>query len=136
MESQDPHGAVSSVIKITRKATRIVQLAPFAYLVFFVAYLILGAFAPDDVLCTLDKVALTSPLATGGLLVASRLFKLCRWHKIACLLPTSSQIEGFVDSYLFTFTQEEIICINISLGIIALCFLVFAYRHFFNNARQ
>lgn len=49
MDSQDRQGAVSSVIKILRKATRIVQLAPFAYLVFFVVYLILGSFEPEGV---------------------------------------------------------------------------------------
>lgn len=42
MENPDPRGAVSSVIRILRKATRIVQLAPFAYLAFYAAYMLLG----------------------------------------------------------------------------------------------
>ena len=130
MDSQDPRSAVSSVIAILRKATRIVQLAPFAYLAFYVAYMLGGLFIPDDFLCSLDKVAGVSPLTTGMMLVGSRLFKLCRWHKIACLLPMSSQVEGYVDSFIITFTQEEILCINISIGIIALVFLVAAIRHF------
>lgn len=130
MDSQDPRGAVSSVIKVLRKATRIVQLAPFAYLVFFVVYMLFGWAVQDEALCMIDKVAGMSPLATGGLLIGSRLFKLCRWHKVACLLPFSSQIEGFVDSYIITFTQNEIILINVAIGILSLAFIFAAVRHF------
>lgn len=107
------------------------QLAPFAYLVFYIAYMLFGYFASEEALCVADSLLTISPATTGMMLVGSRLFKLCRWHKAACLLPMSSQVEGYVDSFIITFTQEEIICINISIGIIALVFLVLAYRHFF-----
>ena len=130
MDSQDPSGAVSSVIKVLRKATRIVQLAPFAYLVFFVAYMLFGWAVQDEALCMIDKVAGVSPLATGGLLVGSKLFKLCRWHKVACLLPFSSQVEGFIDSYIITFTQNEVILINTAIGMLSLLFIILAVRHF------
>ena len=131
MDSPDPHGAVSNVIKILRKATRIVQLVPFAYLCFYAVYMLLVCFASEETLCLADSLLTISPVATGGMLAASKLFKLCRWHRIACLLPSSSQLEGYIDSYLFTFTQEEILLINSLIGIAALAFLVFAYRHFF-----
>lgn len=135
MDSPDPHGAVSSVIRILRKATRIVQLAPFAYLCVYAAYLLLGYFASEEALCLADSVLTVSPITTVGMLAASRIFKLCRWHRIACLLPTSSQVEGYIDCYLFTFTQEEILAINIMLGLVALTFLILAIRHF-SNARK
>jgi len=130
MDSQDPSGAVSSVIKVLRKATRIVQLAPFAYLVFFVVYMLFGWAVQDETLCMIDKVAGVSPLATGGLLIGSKLFKLCGWHKVACLLPFSSQVEGFVDSYIVTFTQNEVIFINTAIGMLSLLFIILAIRHF------
>lgn len=131
MDSPDLQGAVSSVIRILRKATRLVQIAPFAYLLFYAAYLLLGAFASEEILCFADSLFTLSPVATGGMLVASRLFKLCRWHKCACLLPCSSQVEGYIDSFVFTFTQEEILAINIIIGVATLAFLALAYRHFF-----
>ena len=130
MEAPDPSGAVSSVIRILRKATRIVQLAPFAYLLFYVAYMLFGYFASEEALCVADSLLTISPATTGMMLVGSRLFKLCRWHKAACLLPVSSQVEGYIDSYLITFTQGEIFAINITLGLVALTFLILAIRHF------
>ena len=102
MDSPDPSDAVSSVIRILRKATRLVQLAPFAYLVFYAVYILACSFVPDELLSAADAIMFASPATTGGMLVASRLFKLCRWHKAACLIPFSSQLEGYIDEFLGT----------------------------------
>lgn len=136
MENPDPSGAVSSVIRILRKATRIVQLAPFAYLVFYVAYMLFGYFASEEALCVADSLLTISPATTGMMLVGSRLFKLCGWHKTACLIPMTSQVEGYVDSFIITFTQEEIIFINTAIGLTALIFLFLAIKHFTHARRQ
>ena len=136
MEAPDPSGAVSSIVRILRKATRIVQLAPFAYLVFYVAYMLFGYFASEEALCVADSMLTISPATTGMMLAGSRLFKLCRWHKAACLLPMTSQVEGYVDSFIITFTQEEIILINTAIGLAALAFLILAIKHFTHARRQ
>jgi len=113
-----------------------VQLAPFAYLLFYVAYLFAGAFVSEELLCMADSIMTVSPLTTIGMLAASRLLKLCQWHKIACLLPTSSQVEGYIDSFVITLTQEEIIFINLSIGIIALLFFFAAIVHFTDGFKE
>ena len=134
MDSHDrQRDAVSRVIEILRKVTRIVQIAPFVYLAFYSAYLIIGCFSSDALVSLADGVIFSSPFATTGMLFLSRLLKLCRWHKAACLIPSASQIEGIIDSYLFTFTQNEIILINTALGILSLAFIIRAHRHFFNG---
>ena len=130
MDNPDPHAAVSNVIKILRKATRLVQLAPFAYLCVYAAYMLFGGFASEEALCVVDPLLTISPMATGGMLAASHLFKLCRWHRIACLLPATSQVEGYIDSFVITFTQEEVLLINTAIGLVSLVFLVLAIRHF------
>lgn len=130
MDNPDQRNAVKAVFSILRKATRIVQLAPFAYLVFYAAYLLSSAFVDDTALGFADTMFLVSPITTIGLLVASRLFKLCTWHKVACLLPTSSQVEGFIDNFVFQFTQQEVSLINALLAAVALFFLAAAIRHF------
>lgn len=137
MDSQDrQRDAVSRVFGILRKVTRLVQLAPFVYLAFYSAYLIFGCFVQDDIVSLADGVMFSSPLATAAMLVLSRVLKLCRWHKAACLIPSASQIEGVVDSYLFSFTQVEIIIINILFGVVSLVFLIVANKHFFHDGRK
>lgn len=137
MDSRDrQRDAASKIIAVLRKATRIVQLAPFVYLAFYSAYLFLGGLVSDEFVSVADGIMVASPVATTGMLVLSRVFKLCRWHRAACLIPSASQVESIVDSYLFTFTQSEIILINVIIGIISSLFLIIANKHFFHDGRK
>lgn len=135
MDNPDPRNAVKAAFAILRKATRIVQLAPFAYLCFYAVYLLVGSLAEDNMLSLADSLMMLSPITTIGFLVASRLFKLCAWHKIACLLPSASQVEGYIDSFVFQFTQQEIIFINAALGLLAIVYVIAAIKHFYGCKR-
>lgn len=136
MDSPDQRSAVSSVIRILRRLTRLVQLAPFAYLLLYSAYLLFSWFLPDSLLGLMDSIVFVSPAASGGMLVLSRMLKLCKWHRTAILIPFSSQIEAYVDSFVFTFTENEIALINVALGVSAFVFLLMANKHFFHNGRK
>lgn len=132
MDNQDQrHGAVNRIVVILRKATRIVQLIPFFYLVAFALCLFISLFCNEFMVGIFDALLTITPVTTGTFLVLSKLFRLCRWHKAACLLPTIPQAESAIDTYLITFTQVEVICMHILLCIIVALFLVKAYRHFF-----
>lgn len=135
MDSQDRRGAVSRLVDILRKVTRVVQVAPFVYLALYSLYMIAGAFAPDDVVGIADGVMFNSPSITILFLVLSRLLRLCKWHKAACLIPSASQVEGVVDCYLFQFTQTEIVLINILIGVVSLLFLAKANKRFFADGK-
>jgi len=136
MDSRDrSRDAASRVIEILRKVTRLVQLAPFVYLALYSLYLFAGVFASEETVCLADGAMFGSPLVTILFLTLSRLLKLCKWHKVACLIPSASQMEGVVDCYFFTFTQNEIILINVILGILSFLFLMFANKRFFSNGR-
>ena len=130
MDSPDPRGAVSRLVAVLRKVTRIVQLLPFVYLLLLSVYLLTEYFLPDWALGIADNVLNAPVVAIIGLLGVGKLLKLCAWFRTACLMPILPKIESWVDSFVITFTQEEILCINISIGIIALVFLVAAIRHF------
>ena len=136
MDSPDQRSAVSSVIRILRRLTRLVQLAPFAYLLLYSAYLLFSWFLPDSLLGLMDSIVFVSPAASGGMLVLSRMLRLCKWHRTAILIPFSSQIEAYVDSFVFTFTENEIALINVALGVSASVFLLMANKHFFHNGRK
>jgi len=115
--------------------TRIVQMIPFAYLVLYAIYLVMNITASDMVVGWLDSFLTVTPVATASLLFASRLLKLCRWHKIACIIPTSSDIGTFVDSNIFQFTQTEMVVLHIVAIAATVGFLLLANRHFFSRGR-
>lgn len=136
MDSQDPRaGAVNNLVRILRKITRIVQIAPFAYLVLLASYLLLESILPEWVVGISDNLVDTPLYTTVGLLGVGRLLKLCKWFKAACILPVSAKVEGYVDSFLYTFTQVEVIWINVILSIIFILFIVSANRHFFHGRK-
>lgn len=135
MDNQDPRSGVNYLVSVLRKVTRAVQLAPFAYLVFFGSFLICEFYIPEVVVGILDKIFYVSPALMGIMLCASKLLKLCHWHRIACVIPGITQLGDFVDSMLFQFTQSEVILFNATVGILSLAFLLKANIHF-KNGRQ
>ena len=134
MESQDPRaGAVSNLVKILRKITRIVQIAPFAYLLLLGICLLFESLLPDW-MWRLSTNLLNTPVYTIiGLLCVGRWLKLCSWFRTACLLPFTTKVEGYVDSFVYTFTQNEVVIINTVIGVAFLVFIYLSFRHFFHG---
>lgn len=128
-------GAVSNLVKILRKITRIVQLAPFAYLLLLGVCLLCESVLPDW-LFRLSTNLLNAPVyMTVGMLFVGRWLKLCSWFRTACLLPFTTKIEGYVDAFVYTFTQNEVLILNTALGIVFLAFIFISFRHFFHDGR-
>jgi len=136
MENPDRRAAVLKLTRILRQVTRIIQWIPFVYLAVYA----LGTFSEtqmsEELLCFRDSIGAVSPAVTIGFLFFSRLLELCRWHKIACLIPMGTPAADYVDCYVIQFTQNEVICLNIIFGIISLVFLILAHHHFFGHGRE
>jgi len=136
MDSQDQRGALGRIVDVARKTTRIVQIFPFVYLGLVALYLV-GCWAFGESLVSFaDSILARSSFAPALLLVLSRVLNLCRWHKVACMLPSATKVETFIDSYLFQFTEIEIVIINAAIGIIFLLFIYRAIKHFFHDGRK
>lgn len=136
MESRDQKDALNKLVNILRRATRLVQLIPFVYLFFYAFYMIISTFASDGFLYFIESLIAVRPAVIIGMLVASRLFELCIWHRVACLIPGASQIENYIDNFIITFTQNEVITINLIIGLLSVVFLVKAHRHFFYGRKR
>ena len=137
MENRDQRaGAVSNLVKILRKITRIVQLAPFAYLLLLGVCLLFESILPDWAM-RLSVNLLNAPVYTIiGLLCIGRWLKLCSWFRTACLLPFTTKVEGYVDSFVYTFTQNEVVFVNAVIGVAFLVFIYVSFRHFFHGRTE
>ena len=134
MASPGPsRGAADYLVAVLRRVTRTVQLLPFAYLIIYAFALLTEPILPEGLFCLMDDMACVSPASMGVMLLASRMLKLCVWHKTACVLPFASRLTEYIDNYIVTFTQNEIVLINTLLGILVLAFIILAYRHFFHK---
>jgi len=123
-------------VKVLRKVTRIVQIAPFAYLLLSAICLLGESLMPDWMLRVAENLLSTPAYAVVGMLLVGRWLKLCSWFRTACLLPCTAKVEGYVDAFVYTFSQNEVVLINIALGILFLLFIYSAFRHFFHAATE
>lgn len=137
MENRDQRaGAVSSLVKILRKITRVVQIAPFVYLLLLGVCLVFESIMPDC-LFRLSTNLLNTPVYTiVGMLCVGRWLKLCSWFRTACLLPFTTKVEGYVDSFVYTLTQNEVAIVNAILGITFIVFIILSFRHFFHGRAE
>ena len=131
MASQDQRAAVvSKVLGKYRKVVRIMRLVPFLYLFIFAVVSLTSNILPERLACVIDCSLFVSPVVSAGTILLSGVLGMCRWHKVACLLPYSSRFVSFIDTNFFTFTQNEITIINFAIGIVLMAFIVLAFNHF------
>lgn len=136
MDSPDPRSAVEHLISVLRKATRVVQLTPFVFLFFMAVYLLTESLLPCSVTRLADIVFDIPLVGTAAFLFFGRLFKLCAWFRTACFLPMVPKAASWTDAFLVTFTQGEIVAVNMAVGLLFLLFITLSVKHFFYGKQQ
>ena len=136
MDNKEKGVDFKKYIIILKKATRTVQLIPFAYTVFYIAVLISYSFASEPVLKALDTIFFVSPLCMSGMLILSKVLHLCNWHRMACILPLIPQVFSFIDYYIINLTEIEAASVNWIIIAMSILLLISAYKVFFANGRK
>lgn len=65
------------------------------------------------------------------LLIESRVLKLCKWHKTACVLPLIPQIPIIINNYFVELTDYEVRIFLVCILSMSVLLLVAAYKVFF-----
>lgn len=126
---------IQYVIGRLRTITRTVQIISFVYTGVYILSLILYLFVSESVCCVLDTLFYTSPLIICLLLVESKILKLCRWHKIACILPLIPQIALLVDSFVVELSEVAVVVNIITSALMLILFVIAAYKVFIANGQ-
>lgn len=134
MEEKDVN-QIRYIIGKLRVITRAVQVAPFVYAGIYILCMFAYLFVSEEVCSILDTLFYTSPLMLVIFLIQSKILKLCRWHRTACILPIIPQISVLIDSYI-TDLSEAYATVSICLPIaMMLILLVAAYKVFIANGQ-
>lgn len=107
-------------------------LLDLALIIALALYLVL----PDKHLWIVDTLTYVSPLVVVGMLVQSKILKMCKWHKTACCLPLIPQVLQFIDDYIVTFSYGLATTVNISLLLVSILLLFSAYKVFIKPGRN
>ena len=121
---------LEGLVKKLRYVTLAVQLMPFLYTVPYIAGLIASYFLSYDAAKFFDTLFYVSPVTVCAFLVLSRLLRLCKWHRTACILPLLPQVVSFIDYYIIELTEVAAQVNIILFGSMAVLLLIAAYNVF------
>lgn len=107
-------------------------MLPFAYLLVFALSSITNMACGDGFASLMDVLLYYSPAVSAALLILSSILRLCAWHKIASIIPSSSIVVGVADN-IVVFTQGEIAIINVTIGLLSILFIFMAKRAVFGK---
>jgi hypothetical protein len=92
---------ITRLVSILRAVTTAVQFAPFIFVGFLIISVLLYLFVNDNVAAFVDLMFYISPIVAVYNLILSRILKLCKWHRLECLLPLLPIVIVFVNSFGF-----------------------------------
>lgn len=122
---------IKDLIGKLRSITLAVQITPFIYTAIYIGVLVAYLHAREPVLVVLDTLFYISPLLIVLLLVESRILQLCKWHKLACVLPITPQVANMADTFVIPFSADGARALNLVIVAMAVVLLVAAYNVFF-----
>jgi hypothetical protein len=131
MDNQDRRADLKRLVDTLRRVTTAVQVLPFVYSALSIVTLSVYNFIPEEAQSQLDTLFYISPVCIVAFLILSKLLRLCKWHKTACILPAIPQIVGFIDCYIITLTVSEAYIINAVIIVMTVLLLIAAYKVFF-----
>ena len=122
---------VIAIVSILRKVTKVVKIYPFVYAILYALCMFGYMIGSEGLSCALDQLFYTSPISILFALILSRSLKLCKWHKLECILPMIPLIHLAIDSYIIPLSYVSAI-INVGT-IIANCILSLINANFVFN---
>lgn len=94
---------IVKVISILRKVTMVVKLIPFIYVFLYIASILTYWFCGECVISWVDMLFYMSPVAIIFMLILSRTLKLCKWHRLECVLPLMGFASLLVNDFVVEF---------------------------------
>jgi hypothetical protein len=118
---------IIAIVKILRKVTVLVKLYPFLYSVLYIVCMLVYMFGTDSMATTCDQLFYVSPFSIVCAVLLSYSLKLCKWHRLECVLPLLPTVVVFIDEFVCTFGKCAAYLNSILVATIAVASLINAY---------
>lgn len=92
---------IIAIVKILRRVTILVKLYPFIYSILHIVCMMVYMFASDEASIICDQLFYTSPLAILCSIGLSYSLKLCKWHRLECVLPLLPTFVVLIDEFVY-----------------------------------
>lgn len=94
------------VLNVVRKTTKAIKVFPFLYALLLLVLFPIVAYVDFDIATIINETFYVSPLFIGFLILMSFYVKLCKWHRLQCILPLFPQIIVFIDANFYEFGES------------------------------
>lgn len=91
------------IIGILKTATKVVKLIPFAYALLYIISILSYSICTENVSIWVDMIFYVSPISIIFLLILSRTLKLCKWHRLECVLPLMGFCAVIINDFIIEF---------------------------------
>lgn len=129
-------GKIKRLIIVLKRITLSVQIVPFVFTALYIIDFAAYSWLTESAQALCDTLFYISPLVIAAHLVYSRILNLCRWHRMACVLPLFPQIVSFIDYYIIELSEIESLVTDSITLVMTILLLISAYKVFFSNGRK
>lgn len=133
MEVNDQRNTLARAAERIRYMIGTVKITPYLFLVVYCLCLTFDCTGNIKVLGVIEKFYGCTVGMSFILLFMSKTLDLCIWHKTACIIPSSSAILSFIDDYIISLSQEEVLISNIILLVLTFCYIIVSFIHFYRH---
>ena len=94
------------LFRIVQNVTLVVKPFPFVYAAIHLLYWLLAPMFSNGVISTVDSLIYLSAVMVLFLILLSYCIKLCKWHRLQCVLVSLPQLSVFVDENIYKFGDK------------------------------
>lgn len=91
---------IDKIISVVRHSTVLVKVMPFFFAFFYLIDILGYIFLSKDAIYWFDLCVYVSPIVVLYELILSKIFHLCKWHRLECILPMFGLLPVFVDMFI------------------------------------
>lgn len=91
---------IEKIISVVRYSTVLVKAMPFLFAFFYILDISSYMWLPQNMITCFDLCVYISPIVILYELILSKIFHLCKWHRLECVLPLFGLIPVIVDKFI------------------------------------
>lgn len=121
---------LARIIGVLKRTTVVVKLMPFIYAILYIAGILTYSFCSEPIVAWVDMICYMSPISVLFALTLSKCLKLCKWHRLECMLPLIGFLAIIINEFIVEFDKygqlaNYLIAISVFVASIINAYFVF-----------
>lgn len=124
------------ILSVIRKTTKAIKLFPFLYMVLLLTLMPFISFGSIEMTEDISGLIYMPLVMIIFLVYLSYCVKLCKWHRLQCVLPLIPQVIVFIDENVYEFSENIAIIFIVTYTLLFILSLINAYFVFIKPTQK